>query len=211
MPYIIPSREMSIEKKENYRKDIVRQMFASHFSGDWGIYDLCPQDFSLRTWKTLPSAGVDHPDHRNAYRIDHPDEWIDHSVTHDIYIYKILNLSTNPAVSSISFMRGNATMLAKFELESCYAGLPIMENLAGTLENDAKRMLNILAGIKDTDSEINVSPELGSPMEGWFSEPVSYSTGSFVRILTNSNRKSEGDYLVLGGFKLAIKGEISTL
>lgn len=84
-----------------------------------------------------------------------------------------------------------------FALENCYGGLPIIQNLNQALASrKAREVLNRMMG---REKEVPVFPALGSPMEGYFTEPIIYDPQDHVYIDVEIKAPSD-NYLVLGGF-----------
>jgi len=192
--HTIPSRDISIEDRKLHRERVIAAGVARAGqrgiildSGEVALLDLAPEDVGASSWATPPTvAGV--------YTT-----WLSWTVPRKVLvIYKVLQLSINPTVTSLRFWRGSRmTTMGINELEACYSGLPIIKNLAKALmDPESKEVLDRLAGRED----VKVSPDLGSPMEAYFSEPYILDPDSQFQIEVKSREDSSGDYLVLGGF-----------
>jgi len=195
MSTTIPARDISIEDKKLYRERTIE--VALHRAVNKGLAsskdgltcrDLAPEDLGLTAWATpaILSGG--------SYTT-----WISHIVATRccICFYKVLQLSNNPTVTSIRLKLAAHTIWGIHELETCYSGLPIIKNLAKALMSpEAKEVMDRLAG----RSDIDVSPDFGSPMEAYFGEPYIYDSQDTCVIEVKSRASSPGDYLVLGGY-----------
>jgi len=191
----IPSRDISIEDRQKYRERTIEA--ALHRAVDKGLAsdqygltcrDLAPEDLGLTAWATPAMSGGTYT------------SWVAHTVASRrlTCIYKVLQLSNNPTVTSLRIWLGpRATTLGMHELEACYSGLPIIKNLAKALMSpEAKEVMDRLAG----RDGMEISPDFGAPMEAYFSEPYGFEPNSHYVIEVKSRRNSPGDYLVLGGY-----------
>jgi hypothetical protein len=193
MSYIIPARDIDIARKQEFRSLAIESLIVRALAlelarnrYDFVIRDLMPQDLGLPNW------GINIG----------PNSWISATINRQqvVGIYKVMQLGLNPTASGISFRNSGSTM-AIFNLESCYGGLPIIKNLAQALVSpEAREVLVRMVG----PSEIHTFPELGAPMEGYFSEPIIYNPRDFMTIALTTSGAS--DYLVLGGFVCEPKG-----
>ena len=202
MSTTIPARDINIEDKKKFRSQTIqngltRAMYKGLASSQEELIfrDLAPEDLGLTAWATpsIPSGG--------SYIT-----WISHVVAIRccICLYKVLQLSNNPTVTSLRFKAGyhGATTRGMHELETCYSGLPIIKNLAKALMSPgAKEVIDRLAG-----RDMEVSPDFGSPMEAYFGEPYVYDSEDTFVIEVKSRRDSPGDYLVLGGYVIERRG-----
>ena len=199
-----PTKDISIEERQKYRQGVIeagkaqaiyRCLAPSREELIWR--DLAPEDLGLTAWATpaIPSGG--------SYTA-----WISHTVATRccICIYKVLQLSNNPTVTSIRLKLAAHTIWGIHELETCYSGLPIIKNLAKALMSpEAKEVMDRLAG----RSDIGVSPDFGAPMEAYFGEPYVYNSLDQCVIEVKSRAASPGDYLVLGGYVIEPGATIS--
>lgn len=120
-----------------------------------------------------------------------------------IAIYKVLQLSPKPKVSALAIFQG-FTKVGYHELELCYAGLPIIENLKAALMDPTTRaVLDRMAGRE----EFPVSPGIGSHMEAYFGEPYVIDPQHSFKIEVKTRFRTSGDYLVLGGYVAERRGE----
>lgn len=191
MATTIPIRELSIEKRGDYRKRIF-DMVAQHAMHrkivsdlhELTSLDLSSADVGLIAWQTpITTANTFTP-------------WIHIAVPSDkiFVIFKILQLSMNPTVTTLRIQKD--TVLGIHELEGCYSGLPIIKSLAKALMSpEAKAVLDRLAG-----RETIASPDFGSPMEAYFSQPYLFFPNDALKIDVKSRENSQGDYLVIGGY-----------
>lgn len=199
MSITIPARDLSMADKNYYRSQVLVQaktrlkqlMGYSEFSE----LDLSPQHLGLNSWATPAlSARAWNP-------------WINVTVGNNkvIAIYKFLQLSLNPSVTSLKIWLGpRANCMGIHELEHCYSGLPIIQTLARSLlSQEAKAVLDRMTSKDD----IPVHPDLGSPMEGYFSEPYILDPDNMYQIEVKARQDSPGDYLVLGGYVIEPRGQ----
>lgn len=200
MSYAIPGNDLTPEKKEQYRCQVseacVRRGLecglAQH-RPDLRIRDLSSADLGLLSWST--------PELKENTWV----RWINvTSPSHGIIgIYKCLQLSMEPKVSSLSFWAGGSRV-AQFELESCYGGLPILSNLKKLLlDPEAREVLKTLSGKEGEKAE----PVLCSQMEAWFTEPIMLSPSYLFWADVLSHQDAPPDYLVLGGFIIESRGQ----
>jgi hypothetical protein len=191
MSYVIPGSDLSPEDKKNHRHNTLqmvmrRAVYARLVKNEQEliIRDLNPEDLNLESWATpaLTRGWV---------------EWFSEAPVNKVVgIYKCLQLSPKPKISSISFIVGGIRV-ALHDLESCYGGLPILENLQKVLmDPEARRILDTLSG----KPEEGAKPILCSTMEAWFTEPVIVDNHVNLKTELSSRRDfGAGDYLVLGG------------
>ena len=194
----LPVRDLSISQRQEYMQRSLAVGYAEVKRKGLAVedrelvsLDLGPENLGLSDWATPVTQGGGFT------------TWINHMVSNwsAICIYKFLQLSLDPAVSTLEFLR-NRTVIGINELEHCYGGLPIVTALARALmSREAKEVLDRLAG-----NEAEVSPDLGFPMEGYFSEPYVWGPGDQMNILVKSRRDSPGNYIVLGGFVIERRG-----
>jgi len=198
MPITIPSRDLTIERKRDVREFTLNAGIANakHLglcvsSEELSVRDLNPEDLGKRSWAT-PEVKAD---------IFTP--WIDGIISNTVLcIYKVLQLSAAPTTCTLRFQR-NGTVIGLHELENCYSGLPIMQAFWETaMSKEAKEVMDRLLGRDD----IEVSPDFGSPMEAYFSEPHIFNLQDYIHIDVKSRTDSPGDYLVLGGYALERRG-----
>lgn len=189
MSYIIPSKDLTIKQKESYRGQVLDTMMSRALSTrtilDEAVglmRELLPSDLGLKNWVTPEQkAGEDKV-------------WIAHNVNHrQISIYKILQLSSEPGVSQITFIR-NGSIEGIHPLESIYGSLPFWKLLASTLLSpQATKVLERLAG-----KPIKMLPDIVE-MEGYFSEPYIFDREDRVEITLLTSQPTPGDTLYLGG------------
>ncbi len=200
MAATIPSRELTIQNKQQFRVHVVEAAFSRAVSRGLGnsmdgvtYRDLGPGDLGLTDWST-PKTSTQTFEHWISYAV--PTKTI-------ICIYKVLQLSSAPTVAALRIGTGYS-VLGLHELEACYSGLPIMEALAGTLmSKENKEVLDRLAG---RENDVQVSPDFGSPMEAYFSEPYVFDSDSKINIDIKARKSGNGDYLVLGGYVFEPRG-----
>jgi hypothetical protein len=183
-----------MEEKEFFREKVLQTAVGRGASQGlwaqphtWRHRDLAPEDLGLNLdWATPPLR-------KGAYS-----QWIRVVVSANqiICIYKVLQLSENPTVTTLRLSNG-PSIKGIHELEACYSGLPTLKSLRKALmSREGKEALNRLAG-RDNP----VSPELlGTPMEVYFSEPYLLEPLTLWTIEVKARKDSAGDYLVLGGF-----------
>jgi len=151
------------------------------------IRDLRPEDLGLRSWAVPPIAA------------NTPTAWIRAFVspTQVIGIYKVLQLSANPKVSTLELYRGARMRLGIHELESCYGGLPILKALQkALLSPEARQVLDRMAGREPMEAH----PDFGSHVEAYFSEPYVFGPNDTLELVVTARQDTVDDYLVLGGF-----------
>lgn len=201
MTTTIPAHDLSLEKRQEHR-NLVQELLkrraidlgiAPHALDDLTIRDLSPEDLGLTSWATpAQDAGTTV-------------NWID-CITKDrkiLAIYKVLQLSAKPKVSALAIYKG-VSKVGYHELELCYAGLPIIENLKAALMNPTTRaVLDRMAGRE----EFPVSPDIGSHMEAYFGEPYVIDPDYSFKIEVKARFRTSGDYLVLGGYVAERRGE----
>jgi len=195
MSYAIPGSDLSPEQKKSFRQQAIEPCLlkAVHFGmvdnrAELIVRDLSPDELGLKSWATPKLC---------------ENQWVPwfNSVRPDIIIsiYKCLQLSLTPKTSSISFYSG--AKRAQFELESCYGGLPILQNLQKVLMDPvAREVLDELSG-----NDEKITP-LCSTMEAWFTEPIVIVQNEILNIELYSHCDAPGDYLVLGGFVIERAG-----
>ena len=198
MSYVIPSRDISIEDKKLHRGKLIEALIQRASDLALGrreqltVRDLLPTDLGLTDWGITLTGQTSYwiPSTNPSYST--PDMAI-------VGIYKFTCLSFKPLVSMLTLWKG-ASVIGKHNLESCYGGLPIIQNLATALMDPvARAVMDRLVG-----REESIHPELGGPLEGYFSEPYTFDPNSRLRIEVTG---PEGrDYIVLGGFVVELAG-----
>jgi len=197
----IPAYELSLEKKVTFRVHVhqilvqraIEKALATSRE-NLTIRDLSPEDLGLTSWATPAQA---------AYTTV---EWIKCVIKPRqlIAIYKVLQLSAKPKVSTLTIYIGGSRV-GSHELEPCYAGLPIIENLKKALMDPTTRaVLDRMSGREG----FSVAPDIGSPMEGYFGEPYIIGPAHFFRVEVKARYRTSGDHLVLGGYIAERLGEI---
>jgi hypothetical protein len=199
MSYVIPGSDLSPDNKKEYRNLTVQAGINRALTARLGnrqddliTRDLSSEDLDLESWATPAlSEGV-----WTEWFVDSPYNMV-------VCIYKCLQLSPKPKVSRLAFTL-DGRQAAVFDLESCYGGLPILENLRRVLmDPEARRVLDTLSG---HDKE--AKPVLCTTMEAWFTEPIIVDPSCQIRVELKARRAfSDGDYLVLGGFVIEPVGQ----
>lgn len=195
MTITIPARDISIEDKKHFRSQTIQAGIARALNRGLApsehelIYrDLAPEDLGLTAWATPAMQGGPYT------------TWISHTIVNKCYIciYKVIQLSSNPTVTSLRFWQGpRIATIGIHELEACYSGLPIIKNLAKALMSpEAKEVIDRLAG----RDGMEISPDFGAPMEAYFSQPYVFDQDCSYVIEVKSRKNSPGDCLVLGGY-----------
>ena len=201
MPTTIPSRDITVSDKKYFRAKVIematnRAMATAlvRQAEELSFRDLGAADLGLiHGWQTSKTSAHNFT------------QWINYIVPSItlLCIYKVLQLSAAPTVTTLRFRKNYGT-LGLHDLESCYNGLPIMEALSRTLmSKENKEVLDRLAG---RDNEVSISPDFGSPMEAYFSEPYIFEPNQTIDIEVFSHKDGDGDYLVLGGYVVEPRG-----
>lgn len=199
MSITIPAFELSPEKKVTFRERVqqalVQRAMEKALIPDresLTIRDLSPENLGLTSWATPAQAA------------DTTVEWIKCVIKpiHLIAIYKVLQLSAKPKVSTLTIYIGSSRV-GRHELEPCYASLPIIENLKKALMDPTTRaVLNRMSGREG----FPIAP-VGSHMEAYFSEPYIIDPDQFFIVEVKARYRTSGDYLVLGGYVAERRGE----
>lgn len=185
MSYLIPSWDIPLKDRKLFRRVTAEAMihrallkgFASNRS-QLRLRDLMRRDVGLTSWRTPPQL---------------PNEvtpWIKMEVPlKSIFsVYKVIQISLNPKVSTLSARLGysGANTVAIHELDKLYGILPLLKKLREYGRTGFKQIIYGIDNLK---------------MEGYFSEPIVLTSDDFFSLEVCSpegNRK--GDMLVLGGF-----------
>lgn len=154
------------------------------------IRDLSPRDFGLSDWAIPRGKGLI--------------PWINTIMlaSNAIIFNRVLQLSANPTASRIRFSN-QGVILGDFDLESCYAGLPILQAMGQSLVDPvAREVLDRIMGRED----MAIAPSLGSPMEGFINPPVFCDFGGNIKVDIEAKSTSD-NYLVLGGYIIEPRGK----
>lgn len=197
---IIPSRDLTDSDKKYLRvsceNSLIQELVNRGVIGgkeDVEILDLLPEDLGLRNWDT--------PGLKMGIWTD----WVKYQFPSStaVCLYKVLQLSNKPKVSEIRVSRGfSSSIIGQYNLESCYAGLPIIENLKfATMSEEGRAVLERLTGKAVKEGVI------GTVMEGYFTNPHFFSPQTVMNIQLKANyENTPGDRLVLGGYIAKPKG-----
>ena len=192
MSYSISSWEIPTEYRKQFRQTLCEAMVARALhlkvileQSYADIRALLPKDVGLKTWRT-PA--------QNPYDVT---TWINYPVpsTAIIGIYKIIQLSKRPKVTTMSFRRGysGSTIVAVHQIENIYALIPVLDKVR---EYKANHGIHQIFGSMDQ-----------MVMEAYFNEPIIYDPAGYLQIeVTSPEGNKKGDRLMIGGFILEPRG-----
>lgn len=188
MSYSISSWELSQQKRELFRRAVQEAMLARALAKGIiperqyaDIRALFPKDVGLKTWRTPTQSPYDVT------------PWIKYLIPRQtvIGIYKIIQLSKRPKVTTMSFRRGytGCTTVAVHQIENVYALLPVLDKIR---EYKANHGIQQIFGSVDQ-----------MVMEAYFSEPIIYEPEGYLYLeVTSPDGNKSGDKLMIGGFIL---------
>ncbi len=193
MSYTLPSWEISVETRKQYRSMTLEAMIhralylcIAKERHELTIRALTPKDVGLNRWRT-PSQ---KPEENST--------WIKFEVAANqvLGIYKLIQLSKKPKVTTLNFSVGfsSATVKAIHGIEHLYALLPVLDK------------------IKEYKTQFTSQTIFGSVdqmvMEAYLTEPILYDAGDYLHLkVTSPEGNKSGDRLMLGGFVIELENK----
>lgn len=195
MSYVIPVRDISLEKRKDFRKVSIeygtKRALAKGIareSDGLTIRELLPQDIGLKNWQ------VDLVDGRK--------NWVHSAVNQHavVVIYKVMLLSPDPGATQLHTYAGPASRNGMFQLDSLYTEIPFWKMITDAIMSpEAREVMERMTG-----PPVKILPEIGA-MEGYFSDVMVYDPQQIVRIDVVSTKVCT-DMIVLGGFVIETAG-----
>lgn len=195
MSYIIPTRDLGIEKRAAFRNAAIENgvRFAlstglARTREELSVRDLLPVDIGLKYWQVNLKAG-------NI-------TWIFTTIQNSmiVTIYKIMVLCPDPGAIQLHIYNNNSARTGMYPLEPLYAEIPFWKMITDSMMSpEAREVMNRMTG-----PPVKIQPEIGA-MEGYFSEIHGYKPNSSIRMDLVSNKDSI-DRIMLGGFVIERRG-----